>query len=203
MKTSKRRFAVNWDYRCPFARNAHEHVIAGLRAGAQWEVDFVPFSLSRVHQEEGDLPVWEDPDQRPDLLAPLVGIVVRDRFPDQFLSVHEALFRARHEESRDIRHEPELRQLLAAQGIDEHRVFTEIADGWPLESLRQAHEASVKEFNAFGVPTFISDGKAAFVRIMSRPGGDAAQAQSTIERVLEIVEDHPELNEIKHTSISR
>ena len=26
-------FAVNWDYRCPFARNAHEHVVAGLATG--------------------------------------------------------------------------------------------------------------------------------------------------------------------------
>ena len=27
-------FAVTWDYRCPFARNAHEHVLDGLAAGA-------------------------------------------------------------------------------------------------------------------------------------------------------------------------
>ena len=28
------KFAVNWDYRCPFARNAHEHLVEGLDAGA-------------------------------------------------------------------------------------------------------------------------------------------------------------------------
>ena len=28
-------FSVTWDYRCPFARNAHEHVLAGLDAGTQ------------------------------------------------------------------------------------------------------------------------------------------------------------------------
>ena len=27
----RRSFSVTWDYRCPFARNAHEHVVAGLR----------------------------------------------------------------------------------------------------------------------------------------------------------------------------
>jgi hypothetical protein len=36
-------FAVTWDYRCPFARNAHEHVLAGLADGADWDVTFVPF----------------------------------------------------------------------------------------------------------------------------------------------------------------
>ncbi len=49
-----RSFAVTWDYRCPFARNAHEHVVAGLEAGADWEVDFLPFSLNQMHVEEGD-----------------------------------------------------------------------------------------------------------------------------------------------------
>jgi len=36
-------FAVTWDYRCPFARNAHEHVLTALDAGADWDVRFVPF----------------------------------------------------------------------------------------------------------------------------------------------------------------
>jgi hypothetical protein len=48
-------FAVTWDYRCPFARNAHEHVLTGLTAGADWQVTFVPFSLGQVHVEEGRL----------------------------------------------------------------------------------------------------------------------------------------------------
>ena len=46
-------FAVTWDYRCPFARNAHEHVVLGLAAGAPWDVTFLPFSLDQVHVEEG------------------------------------------------------------------------------------------------------------------------------------------------------
>lgn len=46
-------FAVTWDYRCPFARNAHEHVLAGLAGGADWNVRFVPFSLGQVHVEPG------------------------------------------------------------------------------------------------------------------------------------------------------
>ena len=80
-------FAVNWDYRCPFARNAHEHVVSALQAGADWDVDFVAFSLSQGHREEGDPPVWEDPAKARDLLAMQAGIVVRDRYPDLFLEV--------------------------------------------------------------------------------------------------------------------
>ena len=53
-------FSVTWDYRCPFARNAHEHLVAGLAGGADWDVTFVPFSLSQVHVPEGGTPVWDD-----------------------------------------------------------------------------------------------------------------------------------------------
>src|SRR3974390_3934492 len=87
-RMAKTAFAVTWDYRCPFARNAHEHVAVGLRAWAPWDVTFAPFSLSQVHVPEGGTPVWEDPDKARDLLAMLAGIVARDQYPDQFLSVH-------------------------------------------------------------------------------------------------------------------
>ena len=45
-----------FDYRCPFARNGHESVVAGLRDGRDWDVTFVPFSLDQVHVEEGEPP---------------------------------------------------------------------------------------------------------------------------------------------------
>ena len=48
-----RSFAVTCDYRCPFARNAHEHLVAGLDGGADWDVAFVR-SRSAMHAEEGD-----------------------------------------------------------------------------------------------------------------------------------------------------
>ena len=55
-------FAITWDYRCPFARNLHDNVIAGLLDGADWDVTFVPFSLGQVHVGEGETDVWDEPD---------------------------------------------------------------------------------------------------------------------------------------------
>jgi protein-disulfide isomerase-like protein with CxxC motif len=196
-------FAVSWDYRCPFARNAHEHIIEGLRDGADWDVTFVPFSLNQVHVAEGDPDVWDDPTKADALLAMQVGIVARDRFPDQFLDVHHALFKARHEEGRDIREEPILREILTENGVDADKVFAEITDGWPLEQFRKEHEAAAGDHKVWGVPTFIKDEQSVFVRLMTRPAGDAATATKTIERVVDLVGGFPELNEFKHTSISR
>lgn len=96
-------FAVTWDYRCPFARNAHEHLLTGLEDGAPWRVSFVPFSLGQVHVPEGGTPVWEDPAKADDLMAMRAALVVRDRYGDRFPAVHRALFAARHDEGRDLR----------------------------------------------------------------------------------------------------
>ena len=78
-------FAVTWDYRCPFARNAHEHVLDALADGADWDVTFLPFSLGQVHVEEGQPDVWDNPDADSGLTALQMGVAVRDTMPERFL----------------------------------------------------------------------------------------------------------------------
>jgi hypothetical protein len=180
------KFAVNWDYRCPFARNAHEHILAGLEAGDPWQVEFRAFSLNQVHVEEGQPAVWDEPDRYPGLLANLTGIVVRDRLPAAFPTVHRALFAARHEHAMDTRKRDVVEQVLKESGVDAAGVLSEVDDGWPLETLRKEHTSDVDQHNAFGVPTFIVGDRAVFVRLMHRPGDDTPGAITTINRVLDL-----------------
>jgi len=197
-------FALTWDYRCPFARNFHEHVLTGLAAGADWEVHFVPFSLDQVHVEEGQPDAWDNPDTCRSLLAGQVGVAVRDHWPEHFLAAHQALFSCRHEHGGDLRDEKVLRAALgSAAGLDVDAVFAEVAAGWPLETFRKEHEAAVADYNVFGVPTVIVGDHAVFVRVMNRPRGDADLARRTVERTVDLLTGWPELNEFKHTSIPR
>lgn len=196
-------FAITWDYRCPFARNAHEHVLDALEAGADWEVRFAAFSLGQAHVAEGDPDVWDRPEEESGLLALQVGAVVRDTDPDRFLAVHRDLFALRHDEGGDLRDESALRKILEHHQVDADAVFAAIAEGGPLETVRKEHEEGVRDHDVFGVPTFITGDKAVFVRVMDRPAGDGAHARRTVERVIGLLGDFPELNEFKHTSISR
>jgi hypothetical protein len=196
-------FAVTWDYRCPFARNAHEHVVAGLEAGAGWNVRFVPFSLGQVHVAEGEPDIWQRPQDDSGLVALQAGVVVRDRFPDQFLDVHLGLFALRHDEGKHLSDEAEIRRVLEANGVDAEAVFAEIADGGALERVRNEHTAAAEESEVWGVPTFVVDDAAVFVRLMERPKGDGELAIRTIERVVDLLTGFPELNEFKHTSLKR
>ena len=196
-------FAASWDYRCPFARNAHEHIIEGLRSGAPWNVRFVPFSLGQVHVAEGEPDIWTRPNDDSGLFALQVGVVVRDRSPDRFLDVHEALFGLRHDRGKHLEDADEVRRVLADAGVDADAVFEEIATGGPLDRVRAEHTAAAEDHDMWGVPTFVRGDKAVFVRLMERPRGDGALARRTIDRVVGLLSEFPELNEFKHTSLKR
>lgn len=195
-------FAVTWEYRCPFARNAHEHLVTGLRAGADWQVRFVPFSLGQVHVTDGDPDVWDRPERDGGLLALQTGVVVRDRIPEHFLDVHERLFAVRHDDGRDLRDRAVVAGALRDVGVDPDPVFAEIEAGWPLEVVRKEHEHAAANHDVWGVPTFIVDDAAVFVRFLHRPAGDASVARSTIERTLDLAR-WQDLNEFKHTRVPR
>jgi hypothetical protein len=199
----KRSFSVTWDYRCPFARNAHEHLLAGLAAGADWDVRFLVFSLEQAHVQEGGTPVWDEPERHPGLTANLAGVVVRDQHPELFPAVHLALFTARHDQALDLRERDILSKVLDDAGANGAQVLSEIDAGWPLDVLKAEHTEAVDERQVFGVPTFISDDNSVFVRLMNRPAGDGALGMATIERLLDLMAGWPELNEFKHTSLSR
>ena len=193
-----RRFGVTFDYRCPFARNGHESVVAGMRAGRDWDVTFLPFSLDQVHVEEGDPAVWDrDPAERGTGVSALCwGIAVRDEFSDKFLDWHLAVFAARHEEGAKIAKDEVLAEITSSVGLDPAAVAAEVASGRPLKTLAQAHTDAVKNYSVFGVPTFIVGEKAAFVRLMDRGNPD------DVDRVLDLLE-WSDLNEFKHTSVPR
>ena len=187
-------FDITFDYLCPFARNANEAVIEGLRQGRDWDVTFRPFSLAQVHVEEGD-DVFDDT-TAPGILALHWGLAVRDNDPDHFGAAHAALFAARHDHGRDIKDEAVIRDALADTGVDLDEIADVVASGTPAKSLATEHTEAVDRWDVFGVPTFITDGTATFIRFMSR--GDVED----LDRALELLAWR-DMNEFKRTTIPR
>lgn len=196
-------FAVTYDYRCPFARIVHLHLVEALESGQDWKVRFSPFSLSQGHVEEGQPSVWEDPSQDSGSIALQASVVVRDRFPDAFLSVHRGLFELRHTHSGDLRDRDAISAVLTEAGLDPELVWKEVEEGGPLETVRREHEAATNDLQVWGVPTFMVEGDAAFVRLMEGPDGDPATSVRAIERVMDLLVGWPALNEFKHMTVSR
>jgi len=194
-----RQFALTWDYRCPFARNAHEALVNGLREGRDWDVRFWPFSLDQIHIEEGETPAWQrDLDEKgmTGVRALLWGIAVRDAFPDKFLDFHMGVFRARHDDGKKIAEEAVLREVAQSVGLDADAVAEEVASGRPLKALEAEHTEAADRYAVFGVPTVIDGDEAVFFRIMERGNVD------DLEQTLGLVAS-TRLNEFKRTKIPR
>jgi 2-hydroxychromene-2-carboxylate isomerase len=196
-------FAITFDYRCPFARNAHEHVITALENGAGWDVRFVPFSLGQVHVAEGEPDIWDTPEKDTGLLAMQVGVTVRDRFPEAFPAVHLALFAARHDHGQQLDVESVLRQVLTHHGIAADEVFAAVEDGTALKTVQIEHEEVAASHTVWGVPTFLAGEEAVFIRLMNRPQGDNGVATASVGRILDMLTGWTDLNEFKHTTIRR
>jgi hypothetical protein len=198
-----RTFGLTFDYLCPFARNANEHVLAGLEAGADWDVSFVPYSLAQGHVPEGDAAVWDrdEPFAESGILALSVGVVVRDRHADAFPAVHRALFAARHDQGQDIKDPDVLARVLDDADLDSTAVLEAARGDEVLDQLRHEHDAGVRDHEVWGVPTFIGDRRAAFVRLLDRPDGDSDHATRSIEQVLDLVDGAAMLHEFKQTDL--
>ena len=193
----RREFAVTFDYRCPFARIVHEHVLDGLEAGADWDVHFLPFSLSAAKGVQ-----W-DRSADTGLIALELAVAVRDTQPDRFLAAHRGLFTFRHDRGGNLRDVEALLQALDGTGVDTAAALAEIESGVALKTVRGEHEAAAADHTVWGVPTFIAGGQAAFVRLMDRPRDGEVAADVAVERIVDMLAGWPELNEFKHTTRSR
>ena len=193
-------FDLSFDYRCPFAKNIHLHVISALRAEANFDVNFVPWSLNQGHRDEGAPDVWDDPARDADNLALVAGVSVRDLQSEHFLDAHEALFLARHERGVRLTTMEEIKDVLAPLGVDTRVLDEDIASRRPHDVLGAAHK-EFAAYEAFGVPTFVLDGDATFVRYMTPPS-DPRHSIDLITRLIAMMRES-ELNEFKHTRLPR
>ncbi len=194
-------FGISYDYRCPFAKNIHLHVLAALAAGADFEVEFIPWTMSQGHRAPGAPDVWNDPAQDPALLALAVSVSVRDEQPELFLAAHEALFRARHERAIRLATMEEISGVLATLGVDMDKVGADVASRRPHRVIGENFHA-MQAYEAFGVPTFVVDSDATFVRYMNPPTGDGLASAKIIESLVTLMASQPELNEFKHTRVA-
>ena len=68
--------------------------------------------------------------------------------------------------------------------------------------IRDEHTNAVRSLEVWGVPTFMSETHAVFVRLMDLPDS-AAMARQKIEKIVEMLTEWPSLNEYKHTRLMR
>jgi hypothetical protein len=195
-------FDVSYDYRCPFAKNIHLHAITAIRAGANFTVNFVPWTMSQGYKVPSAPDVWDDPARDAEHLSLAVSTSIRDLQPELFLDAHEALFRARHEHGIRLVTLEEIDAVVGPLGVNRDLVLDDLDSRRPHKVIGESFR-QFERYEAFGVPTFVVDGDATFVRYMTVPDGDARQSIKVIESIVNLIALDPALNEFKHTRVPR
>ena len=193
-------FGLSYDYRCPFAKNIHLHVTTALAGGADFDVTFIPWTMSQGHRVPGAPDVWDDPGHDAALVALAASVSVHDQQPELFLAAHDALFRARHERAVRLASLDEIETVLAPLGVDMALVAADVDSRRPHQVIGESFRM-MERYEAFGVPTFVVDNDATFVRYMTAPNGDAAASAAIIESLVTLMATQSDLNEFKHTRV--
>jgi DSBA-like thioredoxin domain len=193
-------FGLSFDYRCPFAKNLHLHAVTALKAGADFQISFQPWTMSQNHRPEGAPDVWDDTAKDAELLALAVSISIRDQQPEKFLAAHEALFRARHERGVRLITLDEITSVLEPLGVDMDLVAADVATRRPHRIIGETFQ-EFQNYEAFGVPTIVIGSDAVFVRYMNPPTDDAAASIQLIEQLVLMAKNQAAINEFKHTRV--
>ena len=181
-----RQFAVSFDYRCPFARNGHEAVVAGTARGPR-----LGRPLPAVLARPG--PRRRGRDRRCGNATPTCGAPACSRCCGASPCVTRSPTssstgtspRSRPATTRAPR-SPRTRcsrEIATSVGLDADAVAAEVASGRPLKVLAEEHTEADKRWNVFGVPTFIVGERAAFVRFMDRGNADRRRPGARPPRV--------------------
>ena len=198
-------FSLLYDYRCPFAKNLHLHMLAALASGLEVDVTFEPYTLSQGHVSPGEPDAWDDPAHDGALLALEVSVAVRDQFADKFLTLHGLLFEARHAKGISLTSREQIEPLLLEGGLEPGGVWAVVDSLGPKRHIAEAWTHYHDDLDVFGVPTFVVDDEdATFVRLMEGPNPtDPAASVAVIERLVELIVNHRGINELKHTQVRR
>ena len=197
-------FAVTWDYRCPFARNVHDHVVTGLEAGADWDVHFVPFSLGQVHVGRGRARHLGAARRRHRPARPPGRRGGTGPPPRAVPGCAPGAVRGPPPRGLKL-HDPDAVAQLPRRrrGRRRRRCSPPWPRAPPSRSSASEHEAIVASHDVWGVPTFIVGDRGR----LRPPDGHARRrrrvARRSVERVVDLLTGWPDLNEFKHTSIPR
>jgi len=101
--------------------------------------------------------------------------------------------------SGSLRDRDVLDRLMGSVGVDAKAAWDAVESGEALETVHREHEGYAASHAVRGVPVFVVDNSAVFVRLLRLLGSDDEGCRS-VERILDFVL-WQELNEYKHTSI--
>ena len=94
----------------------------------------------------------------------------------------------------------EIARALDGIDVDLDKVRADVGSRRPHEVIGESYQ-EFERYEAFGVPTFVVNGDATFVRYMTGPTDNPNDSIKIIESLISMMAHEPDLNEFKHTRL--
>jgi len=155
---------VYFDYTCQYSYRAMHWLDRAREVRPELTVHWATFSLKEVNREEEE-PSWVTAESPPSIGAFAQALAHAARDAD-FERYHRGVFDAMQGEHQKLGEE-ELLGFATAAGVDAERFLAE--RGRWTASVGAEHREAVARFGAYGTPTVILDGAAAYLRLPEEP----------------------------------
>ena len=191
---------VFFDFLCPYVyRTAIWLQKVKEYMGEALDINWKYFSLEQVNSENGpDWKLWEQPEDYPSrgLRAFQAAEAARRQSEVTFKRFHMTLFRAKHEQNRDIADVNTLTEVAKSSGLDMPRFQEDLSNRQILTKLAEDHTLAVESFGVFATSTLVfPGGQALFLKLKSVPPPD--ECLQFFMEMLHLVEKRQYVQEIK------
>lgn len=163
--------AVYFDYTCRYSYRAMHWLDLLPDLAVEWRT----FSLKEVNKEP-DEPSWLEADSTPSLSVLAQALAHAAREAD-FHRYHHAVFEAMHGEERRLG-EADFFAIAVEAGVDVE-AFRAERGSW-VARVGAEHYDAVERIGAYGTPTVVLDGAAAYLRLAEVPRSEA-EARAVVD----------------------
>lgn len=199
--TSSAAFKVDvyFDYACPFAWAAQiwlDQVKDEL--GDDLDIIWRMFPLEQVNAPDPDFKVWEQPnDGKSSTLRSFQAFhAAQQQSEEQFRKFHDALFRKRHEDGRNLSRQEVLESAAEEAGLDIDQFREDLASDAVFKAIERDYTEGRDQHEVFGTPTMVFDnGHGAYLKLnfMDMPSDPVG----FFHEFVSVVRDRPSVIEIK------
>jgi predicted DsbA family dithiol-disulfide isomerase len=191
---------VYYDYLCPYTyrlftllQNIREQLNEGI------DIEWKAFSIEQQNSKKGpEFNLW-DHSEHPSLGIPalIASKAAKNQGEDLFLMFHQAVFKAKHEEFKNISSSDALTDIAQKAGLDVDQFSRDLVKTETRQAVGQDHLYGKKHHNLFGVPTLtVFDKMPVYIKITSIPDSNEEQ-KALFELITQVAVKRPYLAEIK------
>jgi len=194
------RCTIFYDYLCPFCNQIMKWLdIIEKSDKVDLSIEWKVLSLEQINQNRGeDFKVWEHPEYPArGILALAAAKAALSQGEAFFKKFHRLIFRAYHDQRKDISKRAVLSETALEAGLDIEKFERDLDSKEIIQGIGDDYLEAKQSYNLFGVPSFVFENdEAIYVKLESVPKTEE-ESIKILEHIFQMGLEMPYLLEMK------